>query len=180
MDSVAPETPIRVIVDRCRVWESHADSDNRKGRRPGPERALPIYMVDDAGGGRDDQPVAAVTTSPTAPGAVGIVASMAVTDTSGAATGPHTGTFVVGSIATATAGGPQIREHSRAPDAGTGLQCCVSHVDKQVMGRATRYPTLDVSFAFMLSEWREEKAGCGYVMISPRVVAERRRAESGD
>ena len=24
---VAPETPIRDIVDRCRVWESHADSD---------------------------------------------------------------------------------------------------------------------------------------------------------
>ena len=30
LDSVAPETPIRDIVDHCRVWESHADSD--KGR----------------------------------------------------------------------------------------------------------------------------------------------------
>ena len=64
LDSVAPETPIRDIVDRCRVWESHADSDYRKGRRHGPERALHIYMVGD---GWDDQPVAAVTTSPTAP-----------------------------------------------------------------------------------------------------------------
>ena len=27
LDSVPPETPIRDIVDRCRVWESHADSD---------------------------------------------------------------------------------------------------------------------------------------------------------
>ena len=25
LDSVPPETPIRDIVDRCRVWESHAD-----------------------------------------------------------------------------------------------------------------------------------------------------------
>ena len=51
MDSVAPETPIRDIVDRCRVWESHADSDNRRFGRPGPQRALPIYAVDDVGGG---------------------------------------------------------------------------------------------------------------------------------
>ena len=27
LESVPPETPIRYIVDRCRVWESHADSD---------------------------------------------------------------------------------------------------------------------------------------------------------
>ena len=45
LDSVAPETPIRDIVDDCRVWESHAESDNMRGRRPRPERALPIYMV---------------------------------------------------------------------------------------------------------------------------------------
>ena len=64
LDIVAPETPIRDIIDRCRVWESQADSDTHK---PGPERALPIYTVDDAGGGRDDRMVAGFTTSPTAP-----------------------------------------------------------------------------------------------------------------
>ena len=63
LDSVAPEIPIRDIVDCCRVWESHADLDNRRGGRPGPERALPIYTVDDVGGGRDDRTMAAVTTS---------------------------------------------------------------------------------------------------------------------
>ena len=66
LDSVAPETHIRDIVDHCRVWESHADWDNQRGGRPGPERALPIYMVDDAGGGRDDRTMWAVITSPTA------------------------------------------------------------------------------------------------------------------
>ena len=50
LDSVAPETPIRDIVDRCRVWESHADLDDRRGRRHEPERVLPIYMVDDSVG----------------------------------------------------------------------------------------------------------------------------------
>ena len=63
---VAPETPIRDIVDHCRVWESHADSDNRRGSRPGPERVFNVYMVDDAGGGRDDRTMAVATTSSTA------------------------------------------------------------------------------------------------------------------
>ena len=26
LDSVPPNTPIRDIVDRCRVWESHSDT----------------------------------------------------------------------------------------------------------------------------------------------------------
>ena len=51
LDSVALETPIWDIVDRCRVWESHADSDNRRVGRPVPERVLPIYTVSDADGG---------------------------------------------------------------------------------------------------------------------------------
>ena len=67
LDSVSPETPIQDIIDRCRVWESHADSDARRFSKPCPERALPIYTVDDPGCGRDDRMVAAVTTSPTAP-----------------------------------------------------------------------------------------------------------------
>ena len=41
LDSVPPETPIWDIVDRCWVWESHADSDVRRFSKPGPERALP-------------------------------------------------------------------------------------------------------------------------------------------
>ena len=66
LDSVAPDTPIQDIVDRCRVWEGHADADNRRGSRLGPERALPIYVVDDTSGQSADQTVAAVTTLPTA------------------------------------------------------------------------------------------------------------------
>ena len=31
-DSVPLETPIRDIVDRCRVWESHADSGHSAGQ----------------------------------------------------------------------------------------------------------------------------------------------------
>ena len=33
LDSVPPDTPIREIVDRCRVWESH--SEQKRGSSPG-------------------------------------------------------------------------------------------------------------------------------------------------
>ena len=62
---------IRDIVDRCRVWESHADTDVRRIVKPGLERALPVYTVDEPGGGGGgvlaDQMVATVTASPVGP-----------------------------------------------------------------------------------------------------------------
>ena len=48
LDSVEPETPIRDIVDRCRVWESHAEFTDCQGDHPSPKRPMPVYMIDDA------------------------------------------------------------------------------------------------------------------------------------
>ena len=45
LDSVPPETPMHDIVDRCRVWESHADSDVRRASKPGPDQTFLTYMV---------------------------------------------------------------------------------------------------------------------------------------
>ena len=42
LDSVSPETPIHDIVDRCRVWESHADLEDQGGWYPSPRRSLPF------------------------------------------------------------------------------------------------------------------------------------------
>ena len=41
---------------------------------------------------------------------------------------------------------------------------------------ATRCPTLDESFPFMLPGWTAENTAGGYAMISPRSVAERKTA----
>ena len=68
LDSVPPETPIRDIVDRCRVWESHANSDIRQVRKPGPEPVFPTYVVSGPDRGVDDLRVAAVTTPQYMPG----------------------------------------------------------------------------------------------------------------
>ena len=45
LDSVPPDTPLRDIVDRCRVWESHADTEVRRVSKPMPEPAYPAYVV---------------------------------------------------------------------------------------------------------------------------------------
>ena len=56
------ETPIRDIVDRCQVWESHADSDVRRASKPGPDTVFPVYAVSDPDGRVDDLRVVAVAT----------------------------------------------------------------------------------------------------------------------
>ena len=45
LDCVPPDTPLRDIVDRCRVWESHADPEARRISKPMPEPAYPTYVV---------------------------------------------------------------------------------------------------------------------------------------
>ena len=45
LDSVAPETPIRDIVDLCRVWESHADLMGHRGWCPSQRQPIPVYAI---------------------------------------------------------------------------------------------------------------------------------------
>ena len=61
MDSVPPETPIRDVVHRRRVWESHADPDIRRVSKPGPEPIYLAYVVGDSDNVVDEIWVAAVT-----------------------------------------------------------------------------------------------------------------------
>ena len=58
LDSVPPpppETPIRDVVDRCRVWESHAVC------KPSTDLTYPTYVVGDADRNSENSRVAAVT-----------------------------------------------------------------------------------------------------------------------
>ena len=48
LDSVPPETPIRDLVDRCRVWESHADPEIRRVSKPSPDPIYLAYVVGDS------------------------------------------------------------------------------------------------------------------------------------
>ena len=61
LDSVPPETPIRDIVDRCRVWESHADPASRRLTKPNPDPIYPAYVVGEADYNTETTRVAEVT-----------------------------------------------------------------------------------------------------------------------
>ena len=54
-----PETPIRDVVDRCRVWESHPDPAVRRVSKP--DLTSPAYVVGDADRNSENTRVAAVT-----------------------------------------------------------------------------------------------------------------------
>ena len=61
LNSVPPETPIRDVVDRCRVWESHADPAVRRVSKPSPDPIYPAYDVKDSDNISETKRVAAVT-----------------------------------------------------------------------------------------------------------------------
>ena len=60
MDSVPPETPIRDVVDRCRVWESHADPEIRRVSKPSPEATYLRYAIDESDHGVEEVRVVTV------------------------------------------------------------------------------------------------------------------------
>ena len=43
LDCLPPDTPLRDIVDRCRVWESHSDLSARNVNQP--RMMYPAYVV---------------------------------------------------------------------------------------------------------------------------------------
>ena len=61
LDSVPPETPIRDVVGRCRVWESHADPAVHRVCKPSPDPIYPAYVVGDSDSISETTRVAAVT-----------------------------------------------------------------------------------------------------------------------
>ena len=61
LDSVPPETPIRDVVDRCRIWESNADPEVQWISKPSPDPIYQAYVVGDSDNISETKRVAAVT-----------------------------------------------------------------------------------------------------------------------
>ena len=66
LDSVSPEISIWDIVDRCRVWESHADMEDQRGWYPSLRRSLLVHRIKDGGNAGDDLPGVADDITPAA------------------------------------------------------------------------------------------------------------------
>ena len=54
-------TPVRDVVDRCCVWESHADPAISKTRNPTPDPMYPTFAVGEIDSNNEITRVAAVT-----------------------------------------------------------------------------------------------------------------------
>ena len=61
LDSAPPETPIRDVVDRCRVWESHADPAISRTRKPTTDPTYPTFTVGETDSNNEIAKVAVVT-----------------------------------------------------------------------------------------------------------------------
>ena len=206
LDSVSLETPIRDIVDRCRVWENHADSDVRRISKPGPDPTFPTYVVGEVDRGVDDLRVEAVTTPQSTPDQVENLLQQLMASAAAPAPTPVPEPPAVEQLLQRLVAETQVRQP--VPAAATGSAGLKTFLRTLLSGNlapaqqprpgsfrrdwnavvcfscgkaghsATRCPTLDESF--MMPGWTAEKTAGGYAIISPRVAAERHRAENGD
>ena len=201
LDSVPPESPIRDVVDRCRVWESHANPEIRRISKPGPEPVYPAYVVGESDDGVDDVWVATVNQPKSPPDQVETSMAPPIPVPAPVPEDPVVERLLQRLVA----------ESQRRPPAPVirdepgGLEKLLRSFlsGQQISGQqsrqrparrcwndvvcfscgktghgANRCPTLDETFPFMLSGWKAESTPGGYLMISPRMAADRRRAEN--
>ena len=206
LDSVPPETPIRDVVDRCRVWESHADPAVRQVSKPSPDPIYPAYVVGDADKISETTRVAAVTgqksgsdqledllrrlltpvdTPAPAPEVPAmekllqrLVAETQESSTSGCESSSDDG---VGTDVALIPRGTAPTTAIAAATATRPTRLERSSVFLMSGHAATRCPNLDESLPFMQPGCQAEKnaGGGGVIMIPPRVAMDRRRVENG-
>ena len=210
LDCVPPDMPLRDIVDRCRVWESHADPEVRRVSKPMPEPAYPTYVVEQSE--YETEPVRVVTVNK--PNSLvdqseellkQLLAVLTPID-SPPARAPELSPMdkLVQLLSSETA---KRKPVPPTPVEPPGLEILLqTYFAEQQSPRqelrlqpvrrnwsdvkcfscgktghsATHCPTLDVTFPFILPGWKAEKTSTGYLMISPKMATDRRRAENAD
>ena len=201
LDCVPPDTPLRDIVDRCRVWESHADPEVRRISKPMPEPAYPTYVAKQPD--YETEPVCVVDQSeellkkllavltPTVPpparapdlSSMDKLVQLLLSETAKREPAPPTPAEPPGletllqtyfAEQQSPRQGPRFRQVRRNWSDVKCFSC------GKTGHSATRCPTLDVTFPFILPGWKAEKTSTGYLMISPKMATDRRRAENED
>ena len=210
LDCVPPDTPLRDIVDRCRVWESHGATETRRVSKPVPEPVYPTYMVGQSD--YDDEPVCvvsvnkqnnqmdqtdellkklleALTTAASSPirtpeiTPLEKLTQLLISESEKREPAPPipvepTGleallqTYFTGQQSPGL--GPRFRQLRRNWADVKCFSC------GKTGHSANRCPKLDVTFPFILPGWKSEKTPNGYLMISPKMAMDRRRAENED
>ena len=208
LDCLPPDTPLRDIVDRCRVWESHSDFPGRSTSRPEPP--YPAYVVTTPE--KEPDPVRAVTVNkPECPvedtnELLRKLVEMLTPKATPTTRVPELAgldklaQLLTEKVATRKPTLPMqtepIKLETRLQDFLEGRQRADQEFRQRPVQRdwaemkcfscgksghsATRCPTLDITFPFILPGWKAEKSLSGYMMVSPRRAMERRRTENAN
>ena len=204
LDCVPPDTPLRDIVDRCRVWESHGDPEVRRVSKPRPEPVYPTYVVEQPD--YETEPVCVVTVNkpncpvdqseellktPTAPpparatdlSPLDKLVQLLLSETAKREPAPPTPAEPPGLetlLQTYFAGQQSPRQGPRFGQVRRNWSDFKCFSCGLTGHSATHCPTLDLTFPFILPGWKAEKTPTGYLMISPKMAMDRRRAENED
>ena len=155
LDCLPPDTPLRDMVDRCRVWESHSDLAARNVNQP--KLTYPAYAVKPLE--KEPEAVRAITVNkPERPV-------------------ENTNELIKKLVDMLTPGAnTTMKAPEPSPSTSWSEVKCFSCGNSG--HSAARCPTLDITFPFILPGWKAEKTSVGYMMISPRRAMDRRQAEN--
>ena len=208
LDCLPPDTPLRDIVDRCRVWESHAELAERNVNQP--KLTYPAYVVKPLE--REPDVVRAISVDKTdrpVENTNEIIKKLVDMLTPGSnttrkATEPSAFDKLVHLLREQVVERKPAVPVTTAPtkletklktflDSGRmpyqGLWQRPVQRDWSVVKcfscgnsghSAARCPKLDITFPFILPGWKAEKTSVGYMMISPRRVMDRHRTENAN
>ena len=206
LDCLPPDMPLRDTVDQCRVWESHADPSVRRVSKPMLEPEYPAYMVKKPE--YEAEPVRAVTVNkpdssvdqskellkkllavltPAVPARVPDPSPMdkliklligKIAKITPAPPAPAEPTKLETMLRTYFGGKQSLSQQPRLRPVRRNWSDVKCFSCGKTGHSATRCPMLDVTFPFILP--KDEKTLSGYLMISPKMATDRRRAENED
>ena len=166
------------MVDRCRVWESHADPAFLRISKPNPDPTYPAYAVSDADSDSEATRVAVVTEQRSGQNQLEDWLRWVISTAEPPAPKPEVPD--VEKLLRSFLDGQRQRQWPPPPPPTRRDWSDVVCFSCGKSGHtATRCPNMDEAFPFLQPGWRTEKMSGGFVMIPPRVTPDHRRAENG-